>query len=165
MKPKPSPIFQNPMSGLQVEVAGDRYRFLALKQDTNGQYTMWEALVPQGGGPPPHSHSHEDEGIYVIVGRLTVWVNDQKQILTAGSFVYLPKGTVHYFRNESTSEVRLLLFVTPGGLEEFFTRVGHSISGEHSPVRSMTKEDRERIEAVAPEYGIRIHSAKDSEVG
>ncbi len=43
-------------------VVGDVYRFLATGEDTNGKYAVWEAVVPPGGGPPPHVRSREEEG-------------------------------------------------------------------------------------------------------
>jgi mannose-6-phosphate isomerase-like protein (cupin superfamily) len=54
--------------GRTVAVVGDVYRCLATGEDTNGKYALWEALVPPGGGPPPHVHSREEEGFYVLEG-------------------------------------------------------------------------------------------------
>src|ERR1700683_5170718 len=42
-----------------IAVVGDVYRFMATGDDTNGKYALWEAIVPPGGGPPPHVHSRE----------------------------------------------------------------------------------------------------------
>ena len=57
---------RTPSKGRTVAVVGDVYRFLATGEDTNGKYALWEALVPPGGGPPPHVHSREEEGFYVL---------------------------------------------------------------------------------------------------
>jgi hypothetical protein len=35
-------------------------------EDTEGRYAQWEAIVPPGGGPPPHVHSREEEGFYIL---------------------------------------------------------------------------------------------------
>ena len=40
---------------------GDVYRFLVTGEETAGAYFAMEAIVPSGGGPPPHIHRHEDE--------------------------------------------------------------------------------------------------------
>ena len=48
-----------PHEGELIDVTGDRYRFLATRETTDGKYGIWEATVPPGGGPPPHRHSRE----------------------------------------------------------------------------------------------------------
>ena len=47
------------------------YRFLATGEDTNGNYAIWEAIVPPGHGPPSHVHSREEEGFYILEGEIT----------------------------------------------------------------------------------------------
>ena len=66
--------------GRTVAVVGDVYRFLATGEDTNGKYALWEAIVPPGGGPPPHVHSREEEGFYVLEGEITVQVGDKRLV-------------------------------------------------------------------------------------
>ena len=61
-----SSTIRTPAEGRTIAVVGDVYRFLATGQETNGKYAMWEAVVPPGGGPPPHVHSREEEGFYVL---------------------------------------------------------------------------------------------------
>jgi len=61
-----------------IAVVGDVYRFLATGEDTNGKYALWEAIVPPGGGPPPHVHSREEEGFYVLEGEITFTVNGER---------------------------------------------------------------------------------------
>ena len=61
-------VIRKPREGRTIAVVGDVYRFLATSEDTNGQYALWEAIVTPGGGPPPHVHSREEEGFYVLEG-------------------------------------------------------------------------------------------------
>ena len=42
-----------------IAVVGDVYHLLATGEETNGKYALIEAIVPPGGGPPPHKHSRE----------------------------------------------------------------------------------------------------------
>ena len=46
-----------------VHGAGDVYRMLATDSDTNGSYALIDAIVPPGGGPPPHIQTREEEGL------------------------------------------------------------------------------------------------------
>src|ERR1700680_3294479 len=64
------PIIRIPTEGRTIAVVGDVYRFLATGEDTNGKYALWEAIVPPGGGPPPHVHSREEEGFYILEGEI-----------------------------------------------------------------------------------------------
>ena len=62
------PTLRSSNQGRTVAVVGDVYRFLATGEDTNGRYALCEAIVTPGGGPPPHVHSREEEGFYVLEG-------------------------------------------------------------------------------------------------
>ena len=75
---------RKPGEGRTIAVVGDVYRFLATGEDTNGKYALWEAVVPPGGGPPPHVHSREEEGFYILEGEITVQVGDERLVATPG---------------------------------------------------------------------------------
>ena len=79
------PIIRNPQQGCTVSLVGDVYRFLATGEDTNCKYTLIEALVGPGGGPPPHVHSREEEGFYVLEGEITLFIGDQRLVEIAGA--------------------------------------------------------------------------------
>ena len=88
-----SPTIRTVAEGRTIAVVGDVYRFLATGEDTNGKYAIWEAIVPPGGGPPPHAHSREEEGFYILDGEITFTVGDERIVVTAGMFVNMPVGT------------------------------------------------------------------------
>src|SRR5581483_12477638 len=96
-----TPVIRKPVQGRIVAVLGDVYRFLATGEDTNGKYALGEAIVPPGGGPPPHVHSREEEGFYVLEGEITFQIGDRRLVATAGMFANMPVGTPHSFRTES----------------------------------------------------------------
>ena len=103
---KMTPTVPRPTDGRTIAVVGDVYRFLATGEDTNGKYALWEALVPPGGGPPPHVHSREEEGFYALEGEITFTVNGQQIVARAGMFANMPVGTPHSFKNESDWQLR-----------------------------------------------------------
>src|SRR5450631_1332315 len=118
------PTVRKPTEGRTIAVVGDVYRFLATGADTNGKYALWEAIVPPGGGPPPHVHSREEEGFYVLEGEITVLVGDERIVATGGMFANMPVGTLHSFKNETDRLARMLISVAPAGLEQMFLEVG-----------------------------------------
>src|SRR5262249_6708485 len=110
--------------GRTVAVVGDAYRFLATGDDTNGKYAMFEAVVQPGGGPPPHVHSREEEGFYILDGEIAFTVGDKRIVATAGIFASMRVGTPHAFKNESDKPARMLVLLAPAGLEQMFFEIG-----------------------------------------
>jgi quercetin dioxygenase-like cupin family protein len=149
-------VIRRPGGGRTVAVVGDVYRFLATGEDTDGRYALWEAIVPPGGGPPPHVHSREEEGFFVLEGEITFTIGDQRLVAGAGTFANMPVGTPHSFKNESSKPARMLISVAPAGLEEMFFEVGVPLPEGSTAASPPSKEEIEKLLAVAPKYGIEI---------
>lgn len=135
-------------------VVGDLYTILSPGEDTGGAFALIHALVPPGGGPPPHIHRREDEAFYVLEGELTFHADGRDFAGTTGAWVTLPKGSRHTFRNTGSTPARMLIFVTPSGLEKYFAEVGVPATGGDPP--PVTPADIERLLAAAPRYGLEI---------
>jgi quercetin dioxygenase-like cupin family protein len=149
-----NPTINTPPQGRTIAVVGDVYRFLATGEETDGKYALWEAIVPPGGGPPPHVHSREEEGFYVLEGEITFTIGEKRIVATAGTFANMPVGTPHSFKNESSKSARMLISVAPAGLERMFFEFGVPLAeGATTPLRPTT-EEIEKLLAVAPKYGI-----------
>jgi len=142
--------------GRTIVVVGDVYRFLATGEDTNGKYALWEAIVLPGGGPPPHIHSREEEGFYVLEGKITLLIGDQRLMVSAGMFANMPVGTLHSFKNEGNKPARMLISVAPAGLEQMFLEVGVPLAEGATTALPPTKDEIEKLLAIAPKYGIEI---------
>src|SRR5450755_4182906 len=147
---------RNAGEGRTIAVVGDVYRFLATGEDTNGKYALWEAIVPPGGGPPPHVHSREEEGFYILEGEITFQINGERVVATAGMFANMPVGTPHSFKNESSKPAKMLISVAPAGLEKMFFEVGVPVSQGATTALLPTKEEIEKLLAIAPRYGVEI---------
>jgi quercetin dioxygenase-like cupin family protein len=149
-------IINSPLQGRTIAVVGDVYRFLATGDDTSGKYALWEAFVGPGGGPPPHVHSREEEGFYILEGEITFTINGERVVATAGTFANMPVGTSHSFKNESDKPARMLISVAPAGLEKMFFEVGVPLTEGATTALPPTKDEIERLLAIAPKYGIEI---------
>ena len=149
-------VIRKPGEGRTVAVVGDVYRFLATGQETNGKYALWEAIVPPGGGPPPHVHSREEEGFYILEGEITFTIDGERIVATAGMFANMPVGTPHSFKNESDRPAKMLISVAPAGVEQMFFEVGVLLPDGSSSALPPTKEEIEKLMAIAPRYGIEI---------
>lgn len=149
-------LLRSSTSGRTIAVVGDVYRFLATGEDTGGKYAQFEAIVPPGGGPPPHVHSREEEGFYILDGEITFLIEGQRVVATKGMFANMPVGTQHSFRNESNQPARMIITVAPAGLEKMFFEVGVPLSEGATGALPPAKEEIEKLLAVAPSYGIAI---------
>src|SRR5689334_20933984 len=114
------PTRRAPGEGRTIGVVGDIYRFLATGAETDGKYALWEAIVPPGGGPPPHIHSREEEGFYVLEGEITFQLGEDRFVAQAGTFANMPVGSLHSFTNASGKSARMLISVAPAGIEQMF---------------------------------------------
>jgi quercetin dioxygenase-like cupin family protein len=152
----PGVLVQQPHEARTIAVVGDIYRFLATGADTDGKYALWDAIVPPGGGPPPHVHSREQEGFAILEGEITFQVGGQRLVATAGTFANMPVGTVHSFKNESSRPARMLIIVAPAGLEQMFFEIGVPLAPGTVAAPPPTKGEIDRLLQAAPRYGIDI---------
>ena len=112
-----------PGEGTVWHVLGETITRKVASGETGGAYAIVEEVTPPQGGPPLHSHRHEDEVFYVLEGELEVQCGDQRCMAAAGTVAVLPKNVPHTFRNCGPSPSRVLVLILPGGFERFFAGV------------------------------------------
>ena len=149
-------VVRNVGKGRTIAIVGDVYRFLATGAETGGAYASFEALVPPGGGPPPHVHSREAESFCVLEGEMTFRMGEEVVRAGAGTFVHSPPGIAHSFKNESEAPARMIITMTPAGLEEMFFEVGVPLEEGATMALPPSPDEIERLLAAAPRYGVEI---------
>jgi quercetin dioxygenase-like cupin family protein len=97
-----------------------KVKFIASSEDTNGAWAVVELTEMPGYKTTWHRHNDLEEAYYVLEGVWTVKIADRTYEFPAGSYALIPRGTPHGQGNFTDKPVRLLLTVTPGGLERFF---------------------------------------------
>jgi quercetin dioxygenase-like cupin family protein len=98
-----------------------RARVLVAAEETGGGLTIIEMHVKSPA--PRHTHAHEDEIVYILEGHLTFHLNGATIDAPTGSCIILPRTVEHSYRVIS-DDARLLVIVTPPGLENFYREVG-----------------------------------------
>jgi quercetin dioxygenase-like cupin family protein len=139
-----------------LSVAGDRLVILLSGEDTQLQYTVMEASVPPGAGPPPHLHHYEDETFLVLSGEITFYLADQVIPMKKGEFIFAPRGVSHHFKNTSAETAVLLETASPAGIERFFEAVGRPLTTRQDSPFPVTADDISQMQAIAPKFGIKI---------
>lgn len=156
------PIFRPSGTAPAVWGPGDLYSLLVTGEESNNALFQFEAVVPKGGGPPPHVHTREDETFYVVSGSLEILMGDKTYQAKKGDFVYIPRGTVHRFKNVGDdSAVQLVTFV-PSGVEKFFREVFPEAKDRKAAPPPVTEELIRRMTEAAPKYGMKILPPPDS---
>jgi quercetin dioxygenase-like cupin family protein len=147
---------RKPGEGRRIGIVGDVYRFLATGEETDGKYATFEAIVPPGSGPPPHIHSREEESFLVLEGEMTFQLGEDRIVAGEGTFLNMPVGSLHCFKNESNRTARLLISVAPAGLEKMFFEVGKPLADAADTAPPPSQADIDKLLEAAPRYGVEI---------
>ncbi len=142
--------------GTRVWAMGVLVTVKVLASDTGGSYSTFEDYLPPGTGPVPHTHTREDETIFVLEGTIRAWLGGKQYDLKTGDFVHMPRGVEHYFKNVSDVPARALLTYTPGGFERWFLEVGKPATPELNAAPEVTADDIQRAITSAQEFGVQF---------
>jgi mannose-6-phosphate isomerase-like protein (cupin superfamily) len=129
----------------------------ATAEQTGGQYTLVEILVPEFPMEESllHVHHFEDEGFYILEGEMTFYVGDETIKARPGSFLFGPKDVPHAFSVDS-GPARLLFVLSPAGFEDLIREMGESareLSIPPSPEEPPDEAEMGRLMAIAAKYG------------
>ena len=108
---------------------------------------MWTNVTPPGGGPPPHCHDNEDEWFWPLSGRAEFLKDGAWIEVPAKTAVFMPRGTVHAFRNPNSEPLHMLIQTMPGGFDQFFAECADEFAKGGPP-------DMDKIIAISAKYGI-----------
>ena len=129
------------------EVFGERIDILVNSATSGGASTTLIQHVAPGGGPPPHTHTKEDETFTALEGDFEIFSEGEWSPLARGEIAFAKRGSVHTFRNSGTSHGRVLVFITPGGFEDYLEALS-----PYFPASDMPK-----INEISAQYGVTLH--------
>lgn len=147
-------LVRDPGEGERIWFANSLMIMKARAADTNGEFGLVESVAPPGYSPPLHVHSREDETFWVLEGELTVVCGEETYVAGPGTMAFLPRGVPHTFRVDGDVPARLTTLITPGGMEEFFAKVGRPAEDFGLPPAGPV--DVEAMARWSGEYGMKI---------
>ena len=113
------PVLTGPGAGRTVTNGSGSSTELKLEgEQAGGDWAVVEWHLRAGDEPPIHTHTREDETLYVLDGSITAFVGDQRIDVEAGSYAALPKNVPHGLTVRG-DEARLLVTLEPAGAEYF----------------------------------------------
>jgi mannose-6-phosphate isomerase-like protein (cupin superfamily) len=106
------PIVVPPGQGHRV----GNVEFLARSVDTP-RFTFGIIEIAPGRLLEEHVHADEDDAFYIVEGEMTFTHGEEELIAPPGTFVLVPPGVEHGFRNDGEVPVRMLNIHAPAGFD------------------------------------------------
>lgn len=143
MQPQIVPAAQTPV----IRAYGDEVRVHLEAASHGGLFDAFTDITPPGGGPPPHFHLREDEWFYVLEGEPEFFDGERWLPVKVGGMVFMPRHSLHTFRNAGAGPLHQLVHTLPSGFTSFFRASEHAFQEPGGP-------DPRRLVALAAEHGI-----------
>lgn len=132
---------------LEIKVGQLSINYL-LDGSASGSLGMFELTVAPGANvPPPHSHSLNDECVYVLEGKLRYSVDADTRDLVPGEAMFSRRGSVHRFSNPFDIAARALIVQSPDIGPQYFKDVGVVVNAGGPP-------DKAALLAAMSRYGL-----------
>jgi mannose-6-phosphate isomerase-like protein (cupin superfamily) len=90
--------------------------FLARTADTP-RFTFGFIEIVAGRVLEAHVHQDEDDAFYIIEGEMTFTFGNEEVAAPPGTFVLVPPGVEHGFRNDGADPVRMFNIHAPAGFD------------------------------------------------
>lgn len=122
------------------------FRVLLSGSRTGGTHAVFEDIVQPGQGPGRHIHHDQDETFLFEYGAFDVEIAGVRHHMKPGDVGFVPRGTVHAFRNVGTTPGRIRYVMSPAGKFEEMVEAFFALGGGAQP-------SQEEMARVALEHG------------
>ena len=93
-----------------VKAGTDTTRQVLIGPDEGPNFALRRFIMTPGGGMPPHTNTVEHEQ-YVLRGRARVGIGEQIHEVKAGTVLYIPAGTPHWYEAQGDEPFEFLCIV------------------------------------------------------
>jgi quercetin dioxygenase-like cupin family protein len=131
-----------------ITIGGLTLEFLHSKDDTAGSLDLFRMTVQANAKvPAPHYHESWDEAVYGLSGTLTFRIDGRDVAVGPGESVFIRRGVVHGFRNDTQAAASCLSVLTPGLGPAYFRELAALLSSGAPP-------DPAKVKAIMQRYGL-----------
>ena len=132
-----------PGGGESLSFLGDSLLLLKTPGDeADGAVAFYEYIAaPSAQGSPQHVHRGHDETFYVVEGNLEFTLGAATVAADPGSFLLVPRGQPHGFRNAGQSKGRIVGTFNSARFAQYFRELAQIIerTGAAPDLRDWTK--------------------------
>ena len=134
----------------QSFMPGEHFLWKTAGADDGGTLDFAELSLEPNVGPPEHIHHANDEAYYILEGTYRFKVGDELAEASAGTFVFIPRGTPHAWVNVGGGVGRVAVLFTPAGMAGYFEELQPYLgelmaAGEGTEVDSNTLAKAQQI--------------------
>ena len=130
-----------------LQAYGDTVQVHLAGAQNGGAFTMFTDTTPPGGGPPPHFHTREDEWWFVLEGQPEFFDGAKWNPVATGGSVFMPRNSLHTFRNAGPGPLKQIIQTCPAGFESFFKQ-------SHEEFQKAGGPDMKRLMGIGAEHGL-----------
>jgi mannose-6-phosphate isomerase-like protein (cupin superfamily) len=141
------PLVLRPGEGRSIDLGNFAMSLKASGDDTGELFTLLEATEPPDFGPPMHVHTNCGEAFYVLDGEYMIFIDEREYACPAGSFIFIPQGTVHGFRVGHVPSKKLNLYL-PAAMVGYFDALSSAIAAGEA--------DETALNRIATEAGVAV---------
>ncbi len=110
---------------------GVKMSIKVLTSESNGEYTILDAIHPPNVGPALHMHPRGPETFFVINGDYEFILDGKSETVKTGGVISIPKGVPHRFVTGNNGG--RVIIISPPELEHYFSKVSELLGkGETS---------------------------------
>jgi len=121
--------------------------------DTDGLQAVFEDIVEPGLGPGRHIHHQQDETFLFLEGTFDVEIDGQLYNMSVGDTAFIPKGTIHAWKNVGNGVGRLRYIFSPAlNIEDMFRDISsaNELGGMTDELMQKLAQDYPEQETVGP---------------
>ena len=126
-----------PLNGIVWNVMGQVY----IPKKLDEKYLWWEAIMPEETFVPPHSHSTQDEFLYLVEGELDMLFDGEERHAKAGEILHFPRGVTHGLFNNYGHTARGVFWVHPTNMLFDLFKAIHNVADPKEVVRIADKHE------------------------
>ncbi len=134
-----------------IDMRSLEVKFLEDKDGTGGSLDVFELMLrPKARMPIPHYHESWDETVYGLTGVSTWRVGGQDVEVAPGQCLFIKRGVIHGFTNNTESPTTSLCILTPGVLgRSYFEEIAALLAAGAPDPRTRAGAGRVRADEAA----------------